>query len=79
MVLWVFFSLFNSSYYMMDENDLLDLPLTNLMHAGSLVALWVTNNERLEDFVQTMLFPAWNVTSVARWHWLKVSMQAVSL
>ncbi|KAK7100563.1 hypothetical protein V1264_023492 [Littorina saxatilis] len=61
------------SYTMASEDMLLHLPIARLARPGCLVALWVTNNDRLEDHCLNTLFPAWGVTSVARWHWLKVT------
>lgn len=39
---------------------------------GALVALWVTNREKLRDFVERELFPAWGVSYAATFYWLKV-------
>lgn len=51
----------------------LSIPIGQLTHArGALVALWVTNREKLRNFVENELFPAWGVTHVATWYWLKV-------
>jgi hypothetical protein len=36
------------------------------------VALWVTNREKLRDFVEKELFPTWGVRYVATFYWLKV-------
>ncbi len=37
------------------------------------VALWVTNRERLRAFVQAELLPAWGLAPAAEWFWLKVT------
>ncbi|KAG2303308.1 hypothetical protein Bca52824_031959 [Brassica carinata] len=51
----------------------LSLPIKQLTHAeGALVALWVTNREKLLNFVEKELFPAWGVKYVATMYWLKV-------
>lgn len=51
---------------------LLSLPVRQLAHAdGALVALWITNREKLRHFVETELFPAWGVSLAAVWYWLK--------
>ena len=50
------------------------LPVRQLCHVtGALVALWVTNRERIRRFVETSLLPAWGLELVAEWHWLKVT------
>ena len=38
-----------------------------------LLALWVTNRERLRVFVERELLPAWGLELVATWHWVKVT------
>ncbi|PWA42230.1 hypothetical protein CTI12_AA547780 [Artemisia annua] len=51
----------------------LSLPITRLAHAdGALVALWVTNKEKLRIFVEKELFPKWGVKYMATHYWLKV-------
>jgi N6-adenosine-specific RNA methylase IME4 len=51
----------------------LSLPIKQLAHAeGALVALWVTNREKLLSFVEKELFPAWGIKYVATMYWLKV-------
>ncbi|KAF3784005.1 Methyltransferase-like protein 2 [Nymphaea thermarum] len=52
----------------------LSIPIKQLIHSeGALVALWVTNREKLRMFVEKELFPVWGVTHVASVYWLKVS------
>ncbi|KAL4566324.1 hypothetical protein LXL04_030438 [Taraxacum kok-saghyz] len=51
----------------------LSLPIKKLAHKdGSLVALWVTNKEKLRLFVEKELFPKWGVKYLATHYWLKV-------
>lgn len=57
----------------MPNRYFLSIPIKQLSHTdGALVALWVTNREKLRDFVEKELFPAWGVTHVATFFWLKV-------
>ncbi|KAL2653792.1 hypothetical protein R1flu_021920 [Riccia fluitans] len=45
-----------------------------LVHSeGALLALWLTNREKLHQFVEKELFPAWGVELAASWYWLKVN------
>ncbi|KAL3514601.1 hypothetical protein ACH5RR_027318 [Cinchona calisaya] len=51
----------------------LSLPIKKLTHTdGALIALWVTNREKLRRFVENELFPAWGVKYAATFYWLKV-------
>ncbi|KAL3629545.1 hypothetical protein CASFOL_026767 [Castilleja foliolosa] len=51
----------------------LSLPIKQLTHSdGALVALWVTNREKLRSFVENELFPKWGVKHAATLYWLKV-------
>ncbi|KAD5507833.1 hypothetical protein E3N88_15536 [Mikania micrantha] len=51
----------------------LSLPVKRLAHTeGALVALWVTNKEKLRIFVEEELFPKWGVKYMATHYWLKV-------
>jgi N6-adenosine-specific RNA methylase IME4 len=57
---------------------LLSLPVKQLAHAdGALVALWITNREKLRQFAEKELFPAWGITPAAVWYWLKVKEDGV--
>lgn len=59
----------------MPNNYFLSLPVKQLAHSGgALVALWVTNREKLRTFVENELFPKWGVKSAATIYWLKVSL-----
>ncbi|XP_057503912.1 methyltransferase-like protein 2 isoform X1 [Actinidia eriantha] len=52
----------------------LSLPIRQLTHTGgALLALWVTNREKLRAFVEKELFPSWGVKYMASLYWLKVN------
>lgn len=44
-----------------------------LLQGGALVAIWMTNRERHWRFVEAELLPAFQLTTVATWLWLKVT------
>ncbi|XP_021612815.1 methyltransferase-like protein 2 isoform X7 [Manihot esculenta] len=51
----------------------LSLPIKQLAHIdGALIALWVTNREKLRNFVEKELFPSWGAHYAATFYWLKV-------
>ncbi|XP_010533242.1 PREDICTED: methyltransferase-like protein 2 [Tarenaya hassleriana] len=62
-----------SKYPTLPNRYFLSLPIKQLAHAeGAVVALWVTNREKLLKFVEKELFPAWGVRYSATMFWLKV-------
>ncbi|KAE8100551.1 hypothetical protein FH972_018438 [Carpinus fangiana] len=62
-----------SRYPTLPNRNFLSLPIKQLTHTdGALVALWVTNREKLRGFVEKELFPTWGVRYVATFYWLKV-------
>ncbi|XP_057975520.1 methyltransferase-like protein 2 [Malania oleifera] len=62
-----------SMYLTLPNKHFLSLPIKQLSHTeGALVALWVTNREKLRAFVEKELFLAWGVRYVATFYWLKV-------
>lgn len=61
-------------YPTLPNRHFLYIPVRQLAHTqGALVALWVTNREKLRVFVEKELFPAWGVTDVTVFYWLKVN------
>ncbi|KAF8104207.1 hypothetical protein N665_0176s0021 [Sinapis alba] len=69
-----------SKYPTLPNRYFLSLPIKQLTHAeGALVALWVTNREKLLNFVEKELFPAWGVKYVARMYWLKVKQDGTMI
>ncbi|KAL8128178.1 hypothetical protein AgCh_014946 [Apium graveolens] len=60
-------------YQTLPNRFFLSLPIKQLSHTeGALVALWVTNREKLRAFVENELFPKWGVKYVATMYWVKV-------
>ena len=44
-----------------------------MLQGHGLLALWVTNRERLRAFVERELLLAWGLEHVATWHWVKIT------
>lgn len=62
-------------YKTLPNRYFLSIPIKKLTHkVGALVALWVTNREKLRTFVENELFPKWGVQHAATFFWLKVSL-----
>ena len=62
----------NVRYKMMEDCDLEQLPVATLASDNALVVTWVTNKQQQHTLVKDALYPAWKVTPVATWYWLKV-------
>ncbi|KAL9265364.1 Methyltransferase-like protein, partial [Drosera capensis] len=61
------------SYPTLPNRNFLKVPVKQLAHTdGALVALWVTNREKLRSFVENELFPVWGVTYLTTYYWMKV-------
>ncbi|XP_043709424.1 methyltransferase-like protein 2 isoform X2 [Telopea speciosissima] len=64
-----------SVYPTLPNRYFLSIPMKQLIHTeGALVALWVTNKEKLRVFVEKELFPMWGVRYTAIFYWLKVKV-----
>ncbi|KAG0363766.1 Methyltransferase-like protein 4 [Podila minutissima] len=62
-----------SHYGTMDLYDLFKIPIPQLLSKDGVVAVWITNRAKVKKVVIEKLFPAWGLTWVAHWFWLKVT------
>ncbi|KAJ8883411.1 hypothetical protein PR048_015254 [Dryococelus australis] len=60
-------------YQMMYDEDVAQLPISSLAASGALVAVWCTNADSHLSAIRNSLFPAWGVTYIGKWFWLKVT------
>ncbi|CAL8472253.1 g11795 [Coccomyxa elongata] len=61
-------------YPTLPSRHLLSIPIKRLLNQEyGLLALWVTNRERLRRCVEQELLPHWGLEEVATWFWLKVT------
>jgi N(6)-adenine-specific DNA methyltransferase len=49
-------------------------PIGNWLAEGGIVAIWCTNNMKIINQVQDILFKRWRVELIAEWVWLKVCL-----
>ncbi|KAL1447795.1 hypothetical protein WDU94_005501 [Cyamophila willieti] len=65
----------NNWYHTMDSTSslLCNIPMTVLLTTEGLVGVWCTNNKSHIDQLVDEIFPAWGVTYVATWYWIKVT------
>nr|CAD7587644.1 unnamed protein product [Timema genevievae] len=62
-----------SGYQMMYNKDLVEIPVASLISPGSLVAVWCTNCESHLNALKTSVFPAWGLSYLGKWFWIKVT------
>ncbi|KAI8053970.1 MT-A70-domain-containing protein [Syncephalis plumigaleata] len=69
-------------YDTLDLYDLFQLPINDLLAplsnssnnlTGGLLCCWITNRPRIRRVLLEKLFPAWGVTLIAEWYWLKIT------
>nr|CAD7569452.1 unnamed protein product [Timema californicum] len=60
-------------YQMMYNKDLVEIPIASLIGPGSLVAVWCTNCESHVNSLKTSVFPAWGLSYLGKWFWIKVT------
>lgn len=58
--------------------DLYKIRLSDLLqesakHNPVLVGVWVTNHTKCRRFVRDKLLPAWGVTGIVDWYWVKIT------
>ncbi|XP_078442849.1 methyltransferase MT-A70 family protein isoform X2 [Wolffia australiana] len=63
----------SQKYPTLPSRHFLYIPVQQLAHKrGALVALWITNREKLRIFVEKELLPKWGITDFSILYWLKV-------
>lgn len=68
----------SSRYRWLRNEDILCLPVKELLAPEGLVAIWVTNKRKLVQWVTDVLLPHWGLVGVAEWTWLKVARSIVN-
>ncbi|XP_026678802.1 uncharacterized protein LOC103508390, partial [Diaphorina citri] len=65
----------SSNWYntMSDTCQLSEIPMDAILNPGGLVGVWCTNNRTHMEVVTEVIFPAWGLTYVATWYWMKVT------
>eukprot|EP01083_Nonionella_stella_P289714 985898_1 len=61
-------------YKTINHEHLLQMPVRQLLdsRSGGYVAIWVTNDPKLSEFVKNTLLPKWGCAYYGTWYWLKV-------
>ena len=48
-------------------------PFESLLMRNGILAVWVTNDPKITEFLMCQLFPSWGVSAIAQWAWVKVT------
>ena len=59
-------------YRMLDNQDLLTMPVEKFLRDDGIVLVWTTNNRRHRGAVEEMM-RRWEVTKLTTWYWLKLT------
>lgn len=49
------------------------LPMRSLLLRNGIVAVWVTNDPKITEFVLNELFVSWGISAIAQWAWVKLT------
>lgn len=60
-------------YSCLDIYHLYDLKLDQILSDGSLIAIWVSNNPKIQSFIKEKYFKSLNITLLEEWYWIKVT------
>ena len=63
------------NYKSLSFSDIKTLPILQLASPGALVAIWITNKQKVIDFATKELFPFWSLELIGRWYWVKVTLK----
>ena len=61
------------NYKALPFQSIKSLPIQSIASFNSIIAVWVTNNQKVIDFVLHELFPTWSLQLIGKWHWIKVT------
>lgn len=61
-----------SSYQMMSDDDIMNIPIENYTHKNSIVAIWCTNSSAHQAAIDHQFLSKWNLKVVAKWKWVKI-------
>ncbi|CAB3370195.1 Hypothetical predicted protein [Cloeon dipterum] len=62
-----------SSYSMMNNKDLAQIPIEKHLAPGALVAIWCTNSQSNINQLRDDVMPSWGLEYISTWFWVKVT------
>lgn len=60
-------------YQMLENQTLKNMPIAQLIHTNSLVALWCTNSQQHRKAIENEFLPSWNLQMVHTLKWFKMN------
>lgn len=64
----------SKKYQSIDIYSLYDLNLDKITTDSSLVAIWVSNNPKIQSFIKDKYFKSLNISIIEEWYWMKVTI-----
>ncbi|XP_050538641.1 N(6)-adenine-specific methyltransferase METTL4 [Daktulosphaira vitifoliae] len=66
--------IYDEGYSMILDTDLEKLPIGQILAPDGLISVWCTNSQNHINSLINNFFPAWDVSYVATWYWIKVTV-----
>lgn len=60
-------------YDMMSNEDILKIPVEDLVNPNAIVAIWCTNSPTHSEFIRNVALPKWNLKLLTTFYWVKVN------
>ena len=59
---------------MLQDKEILQIPLENYVKHNSLIIIWCTNSDSHMNAIKNDFLPKWNLKLLTIWHWIKVDL-----
>lgn len=60
-------------YNTLDFHEIAKIPLNKLCDKNCLIIVWVTNKQKIKNWVKETFFKKWNISFLFEWHWVKLT------
>ncbi|CAO1410310.1 unnamed protein product [Diamesa hyperborea] len=64
----------SQSYFMLQDKEILQIPLENYIKLNTLLVIWCTNSGTHINAIKNDFLPKWNLKLLTIWHWIKVDL-----
>lgn len=62
----------DEGYDMLYNEDIYRIPLEDLVHPNTIVAIWCTNSPTHSEFIRSSALSKWNLKLLGTYYWVKV-------